>query len=499
MALAPSGTYDLVVIGGGINGAAIARDAAMRGLSVILLEKNDFGSGASTKTSKLAHGGVRYLEQLQFGLVKEALKERALLMKNAPHLVHLLPFVFPVYSNDARPLWQIRFGLFLYDLLSHSKLFPKHKKLSPEDIVTQFPGIKTSGLVGGCLYYDAQMRDNRIVIENIIAAERHGVLCLNYTEVIECISHNGRVDVVKFRSGDKVESVACRAVVNAAGAWSSQIPGMASGTSGVSPSKGVHLVIEGSVEKALLLHAPQDGRVFFVLPWNGNTLVGTTDTFYSGDPDKVSVEDSDIDYLLDAINACFPKRNITRSSIIASFAGLRPLVAHAKGEKPSDVVRDHEIHTTPEGITTVLGGKFTTHRHMAEEAVDAVINSLEEPGKYLPCSTEATPLPGAATPDELVKIKKQLRSANLSDAVVEHLAGTYGIASLEILKIVKADPAEGKQIYATHPHILAEITYSIKNEHVRTLEDWLYRRTSIAYTSCRRLSSLENILEKFVK
>ncbi|MEI8366425.1 MAG: glycerol-3-phosphate dehydrogenase/oxidase [Parachlamydiaceae bacterium] len=477
--------YDLVVIGGGINGAAIARDAAMRGLSVVLLEKEDFGYGASTKTSKLAHGGIRYLEQLQFSLVRESLRERALLMKNAPHLVHPLPFIYPVYDADARPLWQIHLGLFLYDFLGGWGTFPRHRKLSVEEIVKQFPGIRSEGLQGGCLYYDAQMLDHRIVIENIIAAERSGALIHNYAEVlaITVSKLNDRVNGVRFchRETGLIETIPCRSVVNATGAWSEQLAAMTLGTLNkrtchVAPTKGVHMIIPQVADgTAIVLHTPQDKRVFFVIPWEKNSLVGTTDTFYEGNPDAVAVEKVDCNYLLTAVQAYFPQLQPT---VLASFAGLRPLVAPVKGNaSPSDIIREHVVETSPEGITTILGGKFTTHRCIAESVVDKVVNDLKVKKQCRPCETATIPLPGAN-----MTIKSQLQATNLGAEVVEHLVSTYGALSTLILEILEINPTAAHRICDGHPHIVAELIYVVKYEHVKTIGDWLHRRTSIATT-----------------
>lgn len=487
--------YDLIVIGGGINGAAIARDAAMRKLKVVLIEKRDFGSGASSKTSKLVHGGVRYLEQFQFSLVREALNERSLLIKNAPHLVKPLPFLLPVYKEDPHSLWKVNLGLYFYDFLAGNADFPKHARLQAKDILIQVPGLKSEGLCGGCSYFDAQMLDNRIVIENILSAEREGAKVCNYTEAVGLLKENNQLAGVSYRNdltGEQGE-IYGKILVNATGAWSSKIIGMEpdANQSGPRPTKGVHLIIPQILpEAALLLRSPKDGRVFFILPWGDYSLVGTTDTFFQGNYDHVTVEEQDKSYLLDAVNAFFPEKQLTTSSIISSFAGLRPLVDSTAYEKPSSIFREHTIQVSKSGLITLLGGKYTTHRLIAEEVVDTVVIQLNGIKSFLPCKTKIEPLPGAAGPFSLLEVKEALKLENLDNRLITHLLNTYGTESLAILKIIKQRPEEAEPILKNHPQIFAELTYSVQYEHLKKLEDWFLRQnTNIyqpdEYTECR--------------
>lgn len=494
---------DVVVIGGGINGAAIARDASIRGLRVVLLEKSDFGAGASTHTTKLAHGGLRYLEQFDFSLVKESLYERRVLLKNAPHLVHPLPFILPVYSGNPYPLWLVNLGLYLYDYLAKSNGLPKHSKLSVEEVTTRFPYIQQKGLRGGCLYYDAQMVDNRLVIENILSAEKSGAIVLNYAEVVSLSRSQQYYDIVHFKNvitGQK-DHIHCKVIVNATGAWSNQVAAMESNAECdyVAPTKGVHVVIpQISKHTALLLRAPQDGRVFFVLPWGNYSLLGTTDTFYDGDPDKVVVNPNDVLYLLEAFHTHFPGIDINESFVIASFAGLRPLGAHSKGKKSASAIsRTHTIRISDRGVITVLGGKFTTHRKIAEDVVDIIVSRIGNDVKCLPCSTSTTPLPGAANSFVMEKIKSGFEAAGLDKGQIEHLLTSYGQLSNEILKIIQTDPSECLRVCPEYPHILAEVTYTIREEHAKRLADWFCRRTSIAYTPCHGIKCLRPVADKF--
>lgn len=492
-------SYDLAIIGGGINGAAIARDAALRGLKVILLEKTDFGSGASTKTSKLAHGGLRYLEQYEFGLVKESLHERNLLLKNAPHLVRPLKFIFPVYTHDARPLWQVNLGLYLYDFFARNSGLPRHSKLTKEQIIQELSGIESEGLVGGCTYYDAQMKDNRLVIENVLAAEQAGATVLNYAKVTNFLWEQGRIKGVVFRCSGTENDVTIKSnlVVNTTGAWSNGIVDLESGVAHcrVVPTKGVHLVVPKVLDVGLILHAPRDGRIFFVLPWGGNSLIGATDTFFSDNPETVAVNEADVDYLLEAFRHHFPHLGINQASIISTFVGLRPLVANHHSKKPSLVSRDHAIQMSEGGLISVLGGKFTTHRRMAEEAVDLVISQMDPSREFDRCRTEETPLPGVILGAN--NLEQELEQVGLNKTQIDHLLQNYGQLAGHILKIIRKNPSESQSICPEHPHILAELTYTIQFEHVKHIDDWLYRRTSLAYASCQGKSCLEKVSKKF--
>lgn len=499
---APDSTvFDLVIIGGGINGAAIARDASLRGLSVCLLEKGDFGSGASSKTSKMAHGGLRYLEHFHLSLVRESLKERGLLFKNAPHLARPLPFLIPIYENSPHYTLTVRLGLFLYDLMGGSKTVPRHSKVGREGVLKLFPGLAAQGLKGGCLYYDGQMSDTRLLIENVLSAERAGASIHNYTYAGRFLVQNGTVrgvSCVDSITGNVFE-VHGRVIVDATGAWSGRIGGAGRPDEAkyLAPTKGVHLVVpQVNGGTALLLNAPQDGRVFFVLPWGNESLIGTTDTFYSGDPDDVRVTREDIRYLLDAYNAFFPENKIDEGTVLSSFAGLRPLsAAGKKGVQPSEIGRESMIRTTAEGVITVSGGKYTTHRLVAEKVVDTAVSLLDSK-QYSPCSTENLPLPGAIGALSAEEMRGRLSRMGLSAPVVDHLLSTYGTRSLDVVSSLEKDPSGAKALCPFHPHIAAEIDYAVRNEHVCKLSDWFFRRTAIGYGRCGGRHCKEAVAER---
>lgn len=493
--------YDLIVIGGGINGVAIARDAALRGMSVLLLERYDYASGASSKSSKLAHGGVRYLEQWEFALVRESLHERDLLLSHAPHLVKPLPFLFPIYDDSRLPLWKVNFGLYLYDLLDLSSPMGSHRRLSKESLAKRYPALKADGLVGGCVYYDAQMQDNRIVIENVLSAREAGADLYNYTEVTDLLHQNGRVAGVHYRSerremeGDALGSV----VVNATGAWSNELLGLDNGKaqSMVRPTKGVHLVMKQKpFDDGLILTAPKDGRIFFLLPWGENSLLGTTDTDYQGDPAQVAVDEADIDYLLEAVNPYLGDAPFERDDVIASFAGLRPLVT-SDADSESDVSRDHQIRESKTGLLSVAGGKYTTFRKIAQDVVDHVAARLDKELK--PCCTERTPLyggrPHSLTHASDERYSQIAQEAGLSVEQLKHLVSQYGSAYAGVLDYLQQpEPICGK-----HPQLLAELRYAIEVEQAMTLEDWYRRRTWIGYETGGGAECIETVAEVFAE
>lgn len=495
--------YDLAIIGGGINGAAIARDAALRGLHTILLDQEDFGSGASSKTSKLIHGGIRYLRNWEFSLVRSSVEERALLLKNAPHLVKPLSFIFPVYSGDPTPLWMVKLGLWVYDRMHAGDETPNHSNLSPKAILNMFPHLKGSKLIGGCLYFDAVMNDSRLLLENMLSAEKAGAFALNYTPVVHLSKLEGKIDgVIVATQKDVAEKIAAKVVVNATGAWSNRFLQQDSQPEGlrVAPTKGIHLVLPLiNPEYALILTAPQDKRIFFIIPWNGCSLVGTTDTFYVGDPSAVRVEEEDVAYLMEAVHHYFPNLGLSERSIIATFAGLRPLVSFKK-TAPSKMARDHVIQTSPSGLITVLGGKYTTHRKVAEETVDAVVKQLDNKESVLPCRTRDLPLYGAEGPENWESsFRREATALGLHQESIFHLTNQHGTACRAILEIIRKNPADGKQICPLHPHLFAEITYAFTVEKARTLDDWYFRRTAIGYTKCRGVRCREATEKKFAE
>jgi glycerol-3-phosphate dehydrogenase len=510
-----STSFDIIVIGGGITGAGIARDAALRGLKVALFEKNDFAWGTSSRSSKLVHGGFRYLEHYEFGLVMESLRERLTLMRIAPHIVHPLPFYIPVYKGEKPPSILLRIGLIAYEYLSFGKRVGGRKWLSPKKAITIFPFIRKEGLKGVGQYFDCNMNDARLCLENIISAVELGATCLNYSEVVGFLKDQGKITGVQVKNQEsgKIIDVHAKIVVNACGPWSDMIKSLddSSAKKRLSNAKGVHVITKRIIEDDKALAIPlKDGRIIFVLPFkNKYTLVGTTDTFYDGDVENVICEPEEAQYLLDGYNMFFPDNPIEKSDIISSYAGVRPLVFDEKhGASSSDVSREHKIFTDQSGLITIVGGKYTTYRRMGKRITDLVVKELKK-HKQLPkdiskCMTDKIPLPGGRIPNkknwlnfESVQIQELVNSYAIDSATASHIVRTYGSNAEHVVNLSQ-DKGLLEKILPDQPYILGEVYYSIHNEYCRTLLDYYWLRTFLALETDFS-SSIDKIADIFVK
>ncbi len=390
---------DLFVIGGGIVGAGVVRDAALRGLRVGLAEQADFASGTSSRSSRLLHGGIRYLAQGRVGLVREARVEITILHTIAPHLAEPLAFVFPTYKGLGWPLWQLRIGVKIYDLLASGRNLGRSSSLGKAATQEQLPGVRGEGLRGAVRYFDGFTNDARLVMDTLRSAAAAGARVANYLRHTSARYEGGlwHCTLEDALTGEPL-SLTARAVVNATGPWADQLP---QSRVSLRLTKGIHFVVERErfgFEDAVVITA--GARILFVIPWGERTIVGTTDTDYSGPPEAVRVEEADIRYLLGAVNEFFPGAELRAEDVLSSWAGLRPLLADPKGN-PSDISRSHEIHNPQPGWWDVAGGKLTTYRLMAEQAVDRIVQSARLTAG--PCRTATTPLlptpvPGATVP-----------------------------------------------------------------------------------------------------
>ena len=392
--LVPSGEFDVLVIGGGIVGAGVARDAAMRGLRTLLVEQGDFASGTSSRSSRLLHGGLRYLAQGRIGLVREASVEKMRLRELAPHLASPLAFIFPAWKGSGWSRWKLALGVRVYDLLCGRNLGTS-KVLSRDEVLQRLPGARAEGLTGGVRYFDGLTNDARLVLDTLHSAEGAGARLANYLAFVDCSDARAtrQCELVDTLTGRRF-SIRARAVVDAAGAWAGGLP---RSRVNLRLTKGVHLVIDRSrlpVPDAVVL--PEGGRVVFVIPWGDRAIIGTTDTDYSGDPADVTPDESDIAYLLGVVNSAFPGARITGMDLISSWAGVRPLIAprRARAGAPSDLSRSHQIRMAESGWFDVAGGKLTTYRLMAEQAVDRVCDYLG--GSWPACRTATAPLRATA-------------------------------------------------------------------------------------------------------
>jgi glycerol-3-phosphate dehydrogenase len=469
-------TVDLLVIGGGIIGAGIARDAALRGLSVALVEQDDFASGTTSRPTRLIHGGLRYLELFDFALVRSDMREREILLRIAPHLVFPLPFLLPFYRPSLWYQFKLRIGMQLYDALSLDKSLPKRKWLDRDETLAAEPALDPDGLTGAWRFYDAQVPlVERLVIENVVDAANHGALVLNHARATSYLRDGKRVAgaVVHDRIADTDLEVRARLTVNATGAWLDRT--IAPLRSDPKPllrlTKGVHLVTPRATKQAHVLFAKRDGRLFFVLPWLDATIVGTTDTDYDGDPANAVATEDDVRYLQREARRAFP--NAPFDQIYFTWAGVRALVRE-EGVSEGDVsrkhaLRDHERRDGVPGVLSVLGGKITAYRAIAEEVADLVVrkltpepNTQQRPGS----STAATPLPGAD-----------------------------GSRAREIAALAANDPALAAPLCPHHTGVAAEIVHAVRREWARTIGDVLLRRNALGLAACQGLDCLDAVAD----
>ena len=479
------GTFDVLVIGGGITGAGIARDAAMRGLATALVERDDFASGTSSRSSRLVHGGVRYLEHGHLHLVFESSRERRTLLRIAPHLVRPLRFTWPVYRGARIPLWKLSAGLFMYDALAVFRNVKNHHVLTAKDVIAQEPSVRRDDLVGGATYYDAATDDARLTLANAIAAQESGAVVANHVRIVRLVRDGARVvGAVAVADGSTIEStIRARVVVNATGPWTDTIRAMdgTAGTTAVRGTKGVHIAVPRerlATYGALTLLSPIDGRVMFALPSTATTIIGTTDTATTESPDNVRASADDIEYLLATANRFFPSANLTTDDVVSAWAGIRPLVAASFTRDASSASREHRIDRSRSGVVSVSGGKLTTYRAMAAEVVDVVERELGRAPAHAP--TDRTPLPGG----DLRSLEELTRAAELEvgDAfVAKRLVDAHGSRWRAVAALTSAEPALARRIIRELPHLLAEVVYAVEHEMATTLTDVLVRRLRIAY------------------
>ena len=491
--------FDVVVIGGGITGAGCALDAASRGFSVALLEKRDFAAGTSSRSSKLVHGGLRYLQQFDVGLVREALVERQLLVALAPHLVRPLPMVVPAFEG-ARLDRVVGVGLNMYDVLSVDKLRrprvlrrrgndegdgeewspDRHRTIDGDDVLALLPALASREPTSGYLFYDCQTDDARLVLTVLGEAERFGAVCANRLEVNELVDAGVRVRDTET-GGDIV--VRADNVINATGVWADRI-----GTRelhdeaevpDIRPSRGTHVTLADAdlpVRAGAIVPAG-GGRTIFALPWLGRALVGTTDNDYEGDIDHVRPAEDDIVYLLDAVNAHFALE-LGHDDLCGAYAGVRPLISHGDSKKSVDISRKAELYETSSGMITITGGKLTTFRRMARMAVDRVV---ERDGREAPCRTHEIPLGMAIEPDDLPRVE------GVPEESYRALAARYGYAAHDVLGVARERGELAQPVVDGRPDLLAEVAFAARREQARSVGDVLLRRTRLGLVAATEL------------
>jgi glycerol-3-phosphate dehydrogenase len=527
--------HDLLVLGGGVTGACVAREAALRGLSVALVEKHDFSHATSAASSKLIHGGLRYLRNFEVRLVRESLRERRTWARIAPHLVYPLALLIPAYAGRSDDLGKLRLGLGAYDLLGFDRnlradrdqRIPGHRILSPAEALARQPDLPTEGLRGAALYHDCQMfSPERLALECLLSAAAAGARLANYAEALDFVREGERVVGLRVRDGLTGDEHELRGglVVNASGPWADLLlAGLSERTAlKVTRSKGVHVLTRALTREHALVASSRSGH-FFVLPWRGRSLIGTTDEAYAGEPDALRVTEADIAGLLATVNAALPAARLTRADVLHFYGGLRPLVDDPTARSSYEASRraeisDHAAEGGPEGLLSVLGGKWTTSRALAEKVVDLAARKL---GRRLPPSTSAeTPLPGGAVGNfgEFVAEARR-RHPEHPPALVEHLARNYGARLGEVLHHA-ADPALARPLAEGLPECGAQVLHAVRAEMAVALEDIVFRRTGLGtlghpgdaalaaaarlmggvlgWTRAERVAQVERVLDRYV-
>ena len=479
--------FDLIVIGAGINGVAIARDAAMRGLSVLVLEKDDIASGTTSWSTRLIHGGLRYLEHAELGLVRESLRERERLLHNAPHLVKPLGLLLPIYQGAKRGPLLIRAGMLLYDALSFDKSLDRHHMLKRQQMIADVPPINEDGLRGAALYYDAQVTfAERLAVENALSAAEHGALIVTHAKVTEIVTEGAVVRGVKVHDqiGDQTFQANGHVVMNVAGPWVDKV--LAEAPEGrvderlIGGTKGSHLVIDRLntlVDKALYFEA-NDGRPIFVVPWNDFHLIGTTDIRFEGDLNDVRISEAEVDYLLAETAQLLPRAGLTRERVRYAYSGVRPLPYKPDGA-PGAVTRSHLIHDhAPKlrGLFSIIGGKLTTHRSLAEEAVD---EAQELIGRKTPSKTADSPLPGGAGLAIGPFTRAFVEQADGLAANAPRLVNIYGANASKVLDLARSTGGLDAVFDVESGALAAEVVHAVEHEGAETLEDILMRRTMV--------------------
>jgi glycerol-3-phosphate dehydrogenase len=497
--------FEVVVIGGGITGAGVALDAASRGYSVALLERGDYAIGTSSRSSKMVHGGLRYLQNFDLGLVREALLERQLMVQLAPHLVYPTPFLVASLGEERRDR-KLGLGLNMYDVMATTRVGrsrrelraskeedgdfywspDRHRTIDRDEVLELVPALAARDPHDAYLFYDCQTDDVRLVLTVLGEAERFGAVMLNGAEVTEVLTDDGRAAGVAFVEAESGERAEVRAdhVVNATGVWADRIrPEEIVGEEDVpriAPSRGTHLVLDQAdlpMGRAACIVPAGEGRMIFSLPWYGRTLVGTTDNDFDGDIDHPRPAEADVEYLLNAVNEFFGTA-LAESDLVGAYAGVRPLISSGDPRKSVDISRKAELYETSSGMLTITGGKMTTWRRMAKQTVDRLV---ERQGREAPCHTAEIPLGMEARPEDL------RAPDEIDEAALSQLAFRYGHAARRVLDLAREDPKLATPIVPGRPDLLAEVVLAARHEQARSVADVLLRRTRLGILAAPQL------------
>jgi len=496
-------SFDAVVIGGGMAGAGVARDLALRGASVALFEKGDFASGTSSKSSKLIHGGLRYLELFDFRLVRESLREKKTLERLAPHLVQPLPFLVPVYRGSKRGLITVRVGMWLYDLLTPGRHRERSRVLRPVAALALEPSIQADDLRGAGYYFDdLLLLPERLCLENVLSAVRHGARAHNYCEIEAVTRSAAGIDGVRVRDllTGRVHAVRASVVVNCTGPWVDRLRELAAvaeaGKRVLRTTKGIHCMLPRMTDRAVYLSTADD-RMIFVIPWREFSMVGTTDTDFDGDPDRLSATREEVEYLLDAVRPALPDPRVAMDRVIYTYAGVRPL-AFEEGASASRVSRDHKVVVEgPDGrFLSITGTKLTCFRSLAEQVGDRVMRALGRPARSRTAALTLDGLDeeaGAIEARAWMDVAPEMAATGLSRETLQSLVETYGRAYPRVLDLARKIPDGTTRLCPSNPEIVAQLHHAVAEEMAISLQDVLFRRTAIGQSACLGLDCYEAI------
>ena len=499
--------FDVLIIGGGITGACLAWDASMRGLRVALVEQADYGGATSSATSKLIHGGLRYLKNAEIGLVRESLRERRILQKIAPHLVWPIPFLIPTYKTGNQK-WMIRAGMVAYDLLSFDRnkgmdrehQMPAHRFLSIDQVCQAEPIVDPTDLTGGAIYYDAGCHPDRLTLEFVLAAHKLGALCLNYTKVTGVGHTNAGYQMeILDRLTQNRYAVESKMVVNVAGPWADEVDQLFGVGDQITllRSKGIHIITRALTQKHALVLRTKSGGHFFIIPYQGHSLIGTTDTRYEGRLDDLSATDDDVSEFLEDINQACPQVKLSLKDVLYRYAGVRPLVEQDtqvyQASRKYEIVDHHRRGYR--GLISAVGGKYTTSRNLAQKLTDRILLHLDR--QSVQCLTHRTLLPGGVSTSMTKALEDALEQHKgaVPDSVLTHLVNTYGARYLQVLQMVQKEPELAEQIEPDKPEIMAEIALAIDSEMAQTLTDVLVRRVGLGLFGAPSESVLDRLLD----
>ncbi|MBD3189748.1 MAG: FAD-dependent oxidoreductase [Candidatus Heimdallarchaeota archaeon] len=506
-------TFDVLIIGAGITGAGIAWDAALRGLKTAIIDKNDFGYGTSSGSSKLVHAGIRYLAYGEFRLVRNASRERQLLFQLCPHQTRPLPFLIPIFKKGKNTFLKMFFATTMYDILAGFKNYQNKKFISREKTIELIPNIRKEGLKRGVIYWDGFMDDARVTLETILSAKDAGAITANYVEAISFLQTDedkkkDRVSgaIVRDNLSDETFDIKAKVVINATGPWTDQTIRLLNQPSRIlRTTKGIHVITKRVIEEDIVLViTADDERGMFIIPFREEySLIGTTDTDYKENFDHVDVTEEDINYVVSAVNNDMPGM-LSKKDIISAYSGIRPLIISPNAKSETDTSRNFDIFETRTNLFTITGGKYTLFRYMAEKMIDRVLAFLGLDKKDYPCQTKKHKLHGAKginDMDEYLKkhVPKIIEEFKLDKDSAEHIVHTYGSNHDKILEIIKQKPTFAKRIAKGRPYITGEIQYIVENELAYTLNDFMFRRTQLQLLDHQGLDCAEQIAQIMAK